>query len=310
MNPKGNASSICAAFGYYPYAVDTEDQRFSVKTSPSLHQSIVDVNSHPNVVKDWIYPGAKQVHIMANGIKSMPYNTRVFGLPKTHYLQLNGKWSSDGLNFVIWCLSFFMGIRLTTTDAGFLDAASIKPNKLVDFVMSPANTPSIINLSLDFIEDKKNHHAIPRLPAVVHALFLSQYPHAMSFERFQYLYMAIDGCFKILWEGSPRADRQPRHSERIEWMCSELCMPVPFWSTGKEGIASLRNDNFHEAIFFGQPLGFSSFKGANQHDLPTDLIVQMEALVCRLIVAILGVKDQTYITSAIDSREYVPLTLT
>ncbi|MDN2616594.1 hypothetical protein OB912_16780, partial [Enterobacter kobei] len=73
--------------------------------------------------------------------------------------------------------------------------------------------------------------------------------------------------------------------------------------------ASLRNENFHEAIFFGQPLGFSSFNRAHEHNLPKSLILQMEALTCRFLAAILGVKDKTYITSNINTRQYLSLSL-
>lgn len=301
--------NISAEFGYYPYPIDIIDKRFSVKTLSNFRESVENVTGDPNIIRDWIYPGAQQVKSMGMGIKSMPYSARVFRLPKTHCLNLNERKDFKDLDFVIWCLSFFLGIRLTTTEAGFLDAATIKPNKLVDFVITSASTINIINLSLDFIDDKKNDFALSRIPAVIHALFLSQYPQAMCFERFQYLYIAIDGCFKILWERIDHKTRKPTHSERIRWMCDELSMPVPSWAMGKDGIASLRNENFHEAIFFGQPLGFSSFNSAQKHNLPTNLILQMEALICRFLIAILGVKDETYVTSNIDSRQYVSLSL-
>lgn len=303
------SSIISAEFGYYPHPVDVTDKRFSLKTLPNFSESVEHINGDTNIIRDWIYPGAQQIQLMGHGIKTMPYSVRVFGLPKTHILTLNECKRQNELEFVVWCLSFFWGMRLTTTEAGFLDAATIKPNKLVDFVLTPANTISIINLALNFINDKKNDFALSRIPAVIHALFLAQYPHALSFETFQYLYVAIDGCFKILWEEKGLKSRQPPHSDRIRWMCEEFSIPVPSWAIGKDGIASLRNENFHEAIFLGQPLGFSSFNRAHEHNLPKSLILQMEALTCRFLAAILGVKDKTYITSNINTRQYLSLSL-
>jgi hypothetical protein len=50
----------------------------------------------------------------------------VFGLPKTHTISLGDANTAPGyLEFCMWALSFFLGIRLTTTEAGFLDATAI-----------------------------------------------------------------------------------------------------------------------------------------------------------------------------------------
>jgi hypothetical protein len=131
-------SGVSVKFGYYPEHCDVETDRFSVQTLPGHADSVANIASDPNVVKDWIYPGAQQQRdFMSGEISSMPYNARVFGLPKTHALTLHESKSQDDLDFVVWCLSFCVGMRLTTTEAGFLDATPIKPGKLVDFAVSP-----------------------------------------------------------------------------------------------------------------------------------------------------------------------------
>lgn len=75
----------------------------------------------------------------------------------------------------------------------------------------------------------------------------------------------------------------------------------PHGCQAKKNISGIRNDNFHEAIFLGQPLGFSS---VNNSQYGNDILLQMQALVCRLLVAILSVNDCSYLKSSVNSRDY------
>ncbi len=74
----------------------------------------------------------------------------------------------------------------------------------------------------------------------------------------------------------------------------------------QKNITNIRNENFHEAMFHGQPLGFTTI---NNYQYGDDILQQMQALICRLLVAILGVNAPDYITSNVNSREYHSLTL-
>jgi hypothetical protein len=249
---------------------------------------------------------------MGSGVRSMPFNSRVFGMPKTHTLHLHNSKNKDDLEFVVWCLSFFKGIRLTTTEAGFLDATTIHPEKLTDFILSGCKEKEAIGLALRYLASEISNPLAPkRVAAVIHALFLAQNPQSLAFEQFQYLYMALDGCFALVWAATNKDPdkRPPNHSKRIKWMCKIFSIPIPSWATGRTCISAIRNNNFHEAIFHGQPLGFASFShtqtDVNQENIP----LQMQALVCRLLAAILGVEDCSYITSRSDSRQYHSLKL-
>lgn len=54
-------------------------------------------------------------------------------------------------------------------------------------------------------------------------------------------------------------------------------------------VASLRNATVHEALLMGEPLGFAIHgTGANQN-----LTLEMQALLCRVVVALLGQKVTT-----------------
>lgn len=308
FNQKAVLNCVSANFGYYPAQIDITTEHFSVSTLPTLIESINAVTNNFGMLKDWIYPGAQEVITLGAGVSKMPYSARVFGMPKTHTLHLYGRLEKKDIEFVVWILSFFLGMRLTTSEAGFLDSTSTKPNKLVDFVLHKSGPQAAIQVALNFIHSNKGDTiSLKRIAAIVHALFIAQNPQNLSFERFQYLYMSLDGCFASLWKAGDK--RKPTHSMRIKWMCDKFNIPVPPWAGEQSLIASLRNESFHEAIFFGQPLGFSSLLDSPDHPMPQNLTLQMEALICRLLIAILGVKDQAYITSPINSREMHALTI-
>ncbi|MFJ9992595.1 hypothetical protein ACIQSO_17845 [Pseudomonas putida] len=299
-------SGISAEFGYYPILWNLETEKFSILTLPD-HEEIVSLTTEDtSVIDGWLYPGSHKRLDFASGIvRSMPYSSRVFGLPKTHALTLHRSKNQDDLDFVVWCLSLFTGMRLTTTEAGFLDATPVKPYKLVDFVLNRRTLIEAVHLALDFLEQERDAPRAPkRIAAVIHALFLAQYPQSLPFERFQYLYMALDGCFKLL-EVKEKTNLRVPHARRIKWMCEKFDIPIPEWAESKAGASPLstaRNDAIHEALFFDEPLGFSIYGGNKPDGNPTNVTLQMKALVCRLLVAILGRADTRYVKSPVNTR--------
>ena len=314
-----DAPSVCdvsAEFGYYPDFFDGANEIFSIQTKRD-HESIVNsVIDDPNVLEDWIYPGAqRQLEIVSGHVCQRPYNTRVFGLPKTHVLTLHKTEDRGDLDFVVWCLSFFVGMRLTTTDAGFFDATPIKPGKLVDFVLSSCALSDVVQLALNYLKSERESPLAPkRVEAVIHALFLAQYPHNLPFEQFQYLYMALDACFSLI---KAKESKPPRlkHAERIDWMCNKFGLPVPDWVDSNRdggvgvGLSSVRNYAFHEALFFGQPLGFA-VSGDGQSSVSwSDVALQMRALICRLLIAILGDPGNDYVRKSVNTRQRYRLKL-
>ena len=92
--------------------------------------------------------------------------------------------------------------------------------------------------------------------AAVHALFLGQYPQALEFERFVYLYTAIDACFALI-KGLTGMKGPATHAERIEWMWGQLRITTPPWArrVGKSDtvVSTIRNAAVHEALFAGEP---------------------------------------------------------
>jgi hypothetical protein len=150
------------------------------------------------------------------------------------------------------------------------------------------------------------HRTEPKRPrlvaAAVHALFLGQSPQHLQFERFLFLYTAFDACYALA-ESLRNPKRRVRHAQRVAWMCDLFGMPIPVWadSTGPAGpdIVSMRNETVHEALFIGEPLGFALHGiGTNQN-----LTLEMKALICRLLVALLGGEHAHYVRSPITTRQ-------
>lgn len=294
------ASGVSAKFGYYPAPCDIQTVSFSVQTLPDHRDIVTTTMRAPNVHNDWIYSGGQQQRdFMTGNVRS----SRVFRLPKTHVLTLHKSESQEELNFVVWCLSFFTGMRLTTAGAGFLDATPIKPGKLVDFSLNCCTLEDAIQLALNYLESERSvQRVLRRVEAAIHALFLAQYPQNLPFEQFQYLYMALDTCFSLVKAKCPNK-LQVTHADRIPWMCETFGLPVPEWATGKESLSTVRNDAFHEALFFDQPLGFAIYGGNQSAASQSDVILQMQALICRLLVAILGKPGISYVRTPVDTRQ-------
>jgi hypothetical protein len=304
---------ISAEFGFYPKMYNVTTERFSIQTLGNFEETLERVKNSPNLQKDWIYSGRTlQDDFIGEKTQVLPYTNRVFELPKTHVLTLFKRQNIDDLDFVVWCLSFFTGMRLTITEAGFLDATPIKQGKLVDFVLSHCTLEDAINLALNYIDaEQENFRATKRVIAAIHALFLSQFPQNLPFERFQYLYMALDTCFKII-ETKSKPNKRLNHAERIQWMCEKFDIPTPSWSMtndNKSDISIVRNDTIHEALFFDEPLGFSIYGGNQPTTNSVNVLLHMRHLVCRLLVAILGKPDTDYVKTSVESRMRQPLRL-
>lgn len=299
---------VSAEFGYYPEHIEIENERFSIKTLSNFKGVITAVRGNPNVHKNWIYPGAQQ-NIDFNGVTSnRPYNARVFGMDKTHELTLHKSDNMEDIDFVVWCLSFFTGIRLTITEAGFIDATPVKKGQLVDFVLSQCTIEDAIELALDYLEaERDSFRATKRISAAIHALFVAQYPHNLPFERFQYLYMGLDTCYKLIeTKADPKPDRRMPHALRIQWMCEQFGICVPEWAVllgNGSQISKVRNDTMHEALFFDEPLGFAIYSNNQPDGKQINVILEMQHLICRLLVCILGRSDIDYVKSCINDRQ-------
>ena len=100
------------------------------------------------------------------------------------------------------------------------------------------------------------------------------------------------------------------HTKRVTWMCGLFGMKTPDWAnptapTGSE-VALLRNATLHEALCMGEPLGFA-LHGIGTND---NVTLEMEALICRFLVGLLGGDHADYLRSPVNTRQLHELDLT
>lgn len=269
---------------------------------PDLASQVAAVEAHPNAHRGWAYaPQERRRDILTRNVSPLPYPSRFFGLPKTHTLDHLSSDSADHLDFLVWCIGFFTGYPLRTYEMGCLDAAPIKDGKVSDFFVPEQALPDAIALSERYWETHSKHSLIPRrLTGIINCLFMSRSPLALPHERFLYLYIAIDACYKQA-KDQKRIDGRHKHTERIKIMCEHFEMPDP----GIE-VYGLRNDTIHEALFFKKPLGFMDLTPESKHINRT--LMFMHSLVSRLTVALMDAPCKGYITSNAGTRNYHALT--
>ena len=170
------------SFGFYSGPLRIEAGPITISPHPDFEQIVSDVLASDTVEDGWIYAPAQRVHdIMSGQDGELPYPSRVFGLPHTHLIEHATGAHENHLDFHIWALSFFVGMRLTPTEAGFLDTTPLKPGKLVDFIVPGASLTRAVELAEDFW--KKNLAESDRAmlyAAAVHALFLGQRPQNLG----------------------------------------------------------------------------------------------------------------------------------
>ena len=297
-------------FGFYPEVWEVDSGAVGIRPLPELVKVVEEVLSSPQVDGGWIYvPPQRTRDFISGRTRERPFSARAFGLPKTHTLERAKATGDDHVVFLLWALSFFLGMRLTAAKAGFLDATPVRPGELVDFVLCGRSIERAIELADEFwMANRGEPRNAQRFAAAVHALFLGQYPRALQFEKFIHLYTAIDACY-ALTRAVRSAKERHGHAERIGWMCGELDVATPPWaSTGGGGgsvVSAIRNDALHEALFMNEPLGFAVHGGGTGENIT----LEMEALVCRLLVALIGGKAGSYLASPVNGRQQYGLCL-
>jgi len=247
-------------FGFYPELLRIDAGPVSVRPLANLEAIVESVFAGDEIEDGWIYAPPQQTRDVKSGeVRAGPYSARVFGLSKTHVIEHAAATGEDHLDFHVWCLSFFLGTRLSTTDAGFLDAATVKRGRLVDFVLlGPGLEKAVVLAERFWRKNLGQPRNAKRYAAAIHALFLGQYRQALQFEKFIYLYAALDACF-ALTKAITGLNGPRTHAQRIKWTCDQLGVETPAWakSTGRRDtvVSRLRNNALHEALFVDEPLG-------------------------------------------------------
>lgn len=282
-------------FGYLPEPQDFTEGDIAVETLPGLDDKRKRIDSHPCVDGRWLYSPPHEFHDMFTGaVTKKPYPGRTFGLPKTHSLSHATATDPEHLSFLVWMFGFLNGIRLTHDEMGFLDATPIKTEELTDFGFFGHGERRALRYANEFW-NKRGANAAKGLSAVVHALFLSHKPKLLEFEGMHYAYVALDACHAVWSVANGRDPKKGKHAERITNLCKELGVTPPPWI---QDVVEARNDALHEALFFGEPLGFTVYKPEARDG--QNIVLEMQCLVSRFVCAILGLAfKEGYIASPV-----------
>lgn len=291
-------------FGFYPENLSIDLDNITIKSIKNHNKIIVDFKTEcKDLMKDqWIYAPLARRSGFENKTDIMPYTSRVFSLPKTHEISHSSATNPAHLDFHVWCLSFFKGIRLTTTEAGFLDATSMEIGELVDFHADKNDLLQLIQLAEECWLKHQNKLEVCNLfRSAIHAFFIAQYPRLLEYEKFLNLYMALNCCQKIF------ALTQSKSDQSMESICNSFKVPIPDWahSDTPNHIKKIRNNLVHEAFYLEEPLGFV----AKNQEYP-NIINEMKALVSRFLVALIGASQAGYVKTSTTTRQNFGLDLT
>jgi hypothetical protein len=293
-------------FGFYPIRYDVNVGSFEIITLGDFDDAVTRVMSDPGVHKDWIYaPLREQASLGISGTRTLPYVSRVFGLPKTHRLTHTSD-DEKRLTFLVWVFGFFVGMRMSNLEAGFLDAAALRQGTSTDMVWCGDSLQKAMLTADDFYETHKAKSEIERaIRAVIHSFLLADLPTLLDFEQFLHLYTAADAAYAVHTHIYGEPKQKPSHAARIAHLCEQLKIPTPWWADrNSKYVATQRNNAIHEGLFFGEPWGFTIFGGTTQAD-PRErmVLLELQKLMCRILMAMLGVRDETYLQSAVDDRQ-------
>jgi hypothetical protein len=195
---------------------------------------------------------------------------------------------------------------MSDQEAGFLDATPIRPGVSNDIIWFGNSLMIALDIADGFFSA---HSATPKIEtsirAAIHSYLLADIPTLLDYERFIHLYTTVDACFAVRGLMCSPPKKRISHAERIAYLCDELSLPLPWWADPTSPyVAAQRNETLHEGLFFHEPWGFSIF-GGERHDDPKNqmLLLEMQHLTCRILLALLGIQDRQYLTSSISDRQ-------
>lgn len=297
---------LATEFGFYPVRYDVTLPTFEIATLDDFDEQVKLVMNEPTVERDWIYaPPREQLSLGIPSTRTLPYASRVFGLPRTHRLTHPSD-DPKRSSFLIWVFGFFAGMRLSESEAGHLDAAPLRPGTSNDVVWCGESLEKALSKADQFFASHSGEPKIERaMRAVVHSYLLADLPILLDFERFLHLYTAVDAAYAAYGHIYGAPSKRVSHSERIAYLCEQLRLSLPWWAEkASPYVAERRNETIHEGLFLGEPWGFATCGDAKNRDSQQRMILlQLQKLMSRVIMALLGVRDETYLQSKVDDRQ-------
>ncbi len=203
---------------------------------------------------------------------------------------------------LIWVFGFLVGMRLSDQDRGFLDAAAVSPGMSNDVLWCGDSLQAALSQSdAFFLKHASNRKVETAIRAVIHSYLLATNPTLLDFERFIYLYTALEAAFTAYTHVHGKT---AFNQGKLVFLCDSLKVKKPDWVANKAFLFDPRNETLHEGLFFGKPWGFGTF-GGSQSSTPeyATILHQLQNLLCRIVLALLDLRDEAYLQSAVDDRQ-------
>lgn len=192
--------------------------------------------------------------------------SKIFGRQEANCVISNIESEEHG-RFLVQCLSFLYGQKLFTRPCEYIESVRLKR----DCFGLGLNNESIKN-GLIYCNKKWNEiSSFPdkneqlkmkkRLFGIIHLLFMSYSDKALQFEKFMYLYIAIDACFRHLVKIGNIKDDNIKYAKRIDKIFEVSGIGFST-AINKINFISIRTDLFHEGLFLDEPLGYRAKGGS------------------------------------------------
>lgn len=290
-------------FGYLQEHAVVNWHEGTIYPLDNIASIIEQVQADANAYGGWFYP--RTTPVLPNSsetTKAPPLASKGFGLPATHRLSFKKHgWTDEGANFVIALFGMMKGRRLQREEWQHFYKAPID-RKLCDFYATDQEIEHALDKASAFWLAHTNSDIQKLAFGALHwHLFAQLYQH--DFERFNAQYMALDACYKLAadtWTGLPK---KSTHAERASILCTLTGVPIPAWanvsSVRKKKFCDLseqRNALIHEAMYGGQPVGFSHPTNNSAMEL------ELTGLVARIFLRLIGI-DNGYTRSACTMQE-------
>jgi len=276
-------------FGYLQERTVIDWSSGSIIPLDNIASIVEHVQADGNAYGDWFYPPLEPAALDPKETKNAPLvQTPGFSLLSTHLLSLKSQDCTDHCaNFVIALFGMLKGRRLQRGGWQHFYKAPID-RKLCDFYADKLAIAHALDKACAFWL-KHTDEDIRKLAfgAVHWHLFAQIYQH--SFERFNAQYMALDACYKLATK-TRVGFKSASHTYRASALCAKLGVPTPSWAIPTGGktcaLAERRNALVHEAMYGGEPVGFTH----PAEDKGMEL--ELTGLVARLLLRLLGIENE------------------
>jgi hypothetical protein len=266
-------------FGFLPRKLEIATSDFTITTVLDWRAHRANLEAGGLVHKGWLYKPRRD---------DAPQPVGRYQLPETHEI-LSSKYDEPDLQqFIVLALGFLLGLRLLPEGWGHLHGTAIEPGKCNGFmILDKEIIPCLVSAAEFYLANNQSRN-IKRLQSAISLVHWSQ-GLEQYFDRFNYLYMAIDACWAVCADvNAPQiaalGKRRITHPERPVIMQQMLGLKLPaiFDPNSSITAADIRNDLIHEGLVGDMAIGLSIIQPHCEHE--------MREFADKCIIALLGIK--------------------